>query len=194
MRIIGLILFILIASCSTEPNQQPRPRQYPRISFPTKEYQSYSYVACPFAIDIPAYSNVIQKKRFFEEVLDNPCWFDVVMEDFNATIHCSYYEISEDYSFDKLVNDAYTMASKHNVKASFREEFIVENQRGAKGMIFKINGPVATPYQFYMSDSTNHFLRGSLYFNDRVDTDSIAPVVAFIEKDIERLLESLDWN
>ena len=84
-------------------------------------------------------------------------------------------------------------ASKHNIKASYREEFEIKT-REASGMIFKINGPVATPYQFYISDSTNHFFRGSLYFDAKVDYDSIAPVVTFLEKEVDHMLRSLVWE
>lgn len=194
MRIFLIIFIACFVSCSGEIRQQPRPHQYPRIDFPEKNYQVYRNSECPFSIEIPVYAEVVQKERLFDEVIANPCWFDVLLSGLNATIHCSYYAIGDEYNFDKLVNDAFKMASKHNVKASFREEFSIENGFGAAGMIFKINGPVATPYQFYMTDSTNHFLRGSLYFNEQVAPDSIAPVISFIEQDIQYLLESLRWQ
>jgi len=86
------------------------------------------------------------------------------------------------------------MASKHNVKASFREERVLKSKTGSAGLMFKINGPVATPFQFYMTDSTRHFLRGSLYFDVKVNQDSISPIVAFIEEDLNTMLNSIEWR
>lgn len=194
MRYTILIIIIILTSCGQERFSQPRPHQYPKIDFPSTEYTSYTNPECPFSMDIPAYGSVSRKKLLFEEVAADPCWFDIVLDDFNATIHCSYYPVGNSHPIDKLINDAFTMASKHNVKASFREEFIIKNQHGSSGLIFKINGPVASPFQFYVTDSTKHFLRGSLYFDAKVVQDSVSPIVEYIEKDIDVLLRTLKWR
>lgn len=145
-------------------------------------------------MNIPDYFKTEKKKFLFGNEPANPCWFDLEIPTIGATIHCSYYPIEEDGAFDKFVNDAFTMASKHNIKASHREEFVIKNKNGSSGLVFKISGPVATPYQFYMSDSTNHFLRGSLYFANSIQPDSMAPYLSFLEKDIEQMLASLKWK
>lgn len=195
MKFLCILSFILLLlGCQQKRTSQPRPHQYPRINYPEKKVVSHQEESCPFIINIPAHSRIEKKELFFDEVPANPCWFDILMPHFNATVHCSYYPIGSKHSLDKLVNDAYTMASKHNVKASFREEFVVKNKHGASGLIFKINGDVATPYQFYITDSINHFLRGSLYFNEKTNADSIRPILAYIEQDIDDCINSIKWN
>jgi len=143
--------------------------------------------------EIPKQASIIRKEYLFDEIEASPCWFDISITELDATIHCSYYSIDAEQRLDKLINDAFTMASKHNIKASYREEFEVKT-KDAAGMIFKINGPVATPYQFYITDSIDHFFRGSLYFNQRVDPDSIAPVITYLEEDIDHMLTTLRWS
>lgn len=194
MRLLTIAFILIISSCGKDRIAQPRPHQYPRITYPAQEYKSYVNDECPFVLDIPTYAKTTKKKLLFDEVAADPCWFDISLEQLNATIHCSYYPISKNNTLDKLVNDAFTMASKHNVKASFREEYVIKNKAGHSGLMFKINGPVATPFQFYMTDSTRHFLRGSLYFDERVNQDSISPIVDFIEEDLDVMLNSLEWR
>ena len=62
------------------------------------------------------------------------------------------------------------------------------------GLIFDIKGDAASEYQFHLTDSTSHFLRGSLYFNTAPNQDSIQPVLDFIKQDIAHLLETFEWN
>ena len=55
-------------------------------------------------------------------------------------------------------------------------------------------GNAASPVQFFISDSIRHFIRGALYFNALPNPDSIAPVSTYVEQDIIRLIESLEWK
>lgn len=126
--------------------------------------------------------------------IGSSCWFDVSFRTLNATLFCSYYEMNAERTYEKLVEDAYTMVSKHNPKATFRDEQRIEREDGSHGMIFLIDGPVASPYQFYLTDSTRHFLRGSFYFDNKVQRDSIEPVLEFIMSDIERMIATVDWQ
>lgn len=45
-----------------------------------------------------------------------------------------------------------------------------------------------------MTDSTEHFIRGSLYFKASVDRDSIAPVYDFLKVDVQKLIEGFKWE
>jgi len=60
--------------------------------------------------------------------------------------------------------------------------------------MFEIEGDVATPIQFFLSDSTNHFFRASLYFENKVQVDSMAPVYEFVRQDIDTLLSTFYWK
>lgn len=193
MRMIWAIMILGLLACESAQVPTPRPHQFPRLDLPDRGYKIYEGEDCPFTIEVPQVAEVIKKEYLFGEIEASPCWFDVAVTPLNATIHCSYYKIDKDQRLDKLVDDAYTMASKHNQKASFREEYEIKTKE-ASGMIFKINGPVATPYQFYVTDSVRHFFRGSLYFDKKVDADSIAPVITYIEDDVDYMLRSLSWQ
>jgi hypothetical protein len=53
---------------------------------------------------------------------------------------------------------------------------------------------VASSVQFYATDSLRHFLRGSLYFFTTPNVDSLAPSIAFLTRDIEYLMQTIEWE
>jgi len=191
--LLALILLMFI-SCQEESNRIPKPRMFPKVEYPVKEYQKFEQSYCNFTFDFPVYASIEKEESFFEEKPLNPCWFDIVIPSLNGRIHCSYFDIKNDQSFDKLVSDAFKLTGQHNIKANYRDEMLIEKPNNVSGVIFDVDGPVASPTQFYLTDSTNHFLRGALYFNNKVDPDSMAPVHDFIKRDIAKMIETFSWK
>jgi gliding motility-associated lipoprotein GldD len=193
-----LLLFVvttcLWAACEEYP-AVPKPRAYPRVVYPTKAYQPFDANYCRFTFDMPAYAKLERDTTFFEGKPGSDCWFNLTIPALSATIHCSYYPVTNRKRFDELLQDAFVMAQKHNVRASYIEEIPVSRPADrVHGMIFNIEGPAASSYQFYLTDSTRHFLRGALYFNTKTKPDSLAPVMAFVKRDIDKLAETLKWR
>lgn len=184
----------MFISCQEESNRIPKPRMFPKVEYPVKEYQKFEQSYCNFTFDFPVYASIEKEESFFEEKPLNPCWFDIVIPSLNGRIHCSYFDIKNDQSFDKLVSDAFKLTGQHNIKANYRDEMLIEKPNNVSGVIFDVDGPVASPTQFYLTDSTNHFLRGALYFNNKVDPDSMAPVHDFIKRDIAKMIETFSWK
>jgi gliding motility-associated lipoprotein GldD len=83
---------------------------------------------------------------------------------------------------------------EHNKKATFIDEVRFEKPNSVSGFIFNLEGPVATPFQFFMSDSTEHFLRGALYFNTQIRPDSLAPLYEFVKQDISHMINTFAWR
>jgi len=196
---LSLLFSILFVTCKDEKIYVPKPRMYPKIDFPNKSYTAFKPQACNFKMQIPNYFEYIKDtssaKKLNISAEDAACWFDLYSEQLNSYIHMSYFEIDSRKGFDKLVADAFEMVDKHNIKANYRDEIKVNDPaRDLYGIVFEIDGPVATPLQFFLTDSTDHFLRGSLYFKAQVNTDSIAPVYSFLKEDVNHLLESFNWN
>lgn len=195
MRILILsFLSLLILACN-EPNVPlPKPRIYPKVTYPEKEYVYYENNACPFKMKVPTYFKYKDDNKQINNEKGYNCWFNLHCSELNTYIHFSYIPVKNRTSLDELIEDAFEMADKHNVKASFRNEIKV-NKESEKvyGLIFNIDGPVASPTQFFLTDSTDHFLRGSLYFNDVVNRDSIAPVYNFIKDDFAVLFDNFEW-
>lgn len=189
-----LLSFIYIAQgCGDGVAHVPRPRMYPRIDWPARIDTSLQQSFCNFTFTYPKYFDFKQDVSYFDEKPSDPCWFNLHSSQLNCTLHCSYYPISKTHSFDKLRQDAFEVVSKHNVKAEYRRESLIEHG-DVKGLLFEIDGPVASPLQFYISDDKKHFFRASLYFDAKVNPDSTKVVYDFVKKDVDKMLETFQWN
>ncbi len=188
------MVLVFILACKEEQALMPKPRMYPRIEFPEKVYKEFVNTDCDFSFQIPAYSQIEKETKFFEEEPLHPCWFDINIPQLNGKIHCSYFPINSKKEFEGLVEDAYEFISKHNQKANYRDEVVIQKPNNVSGLIFEMSGDVATPVQFFLTDSTSHYLRGSVYFYSQVDPDSMAVVYDFVKEDVAKLIETFEWN
>ena len=195
LKLIISTLFILcFFSCNDEGIYTPKPRGFPKVVYPERGYQNFTESYCGFSFQYPSYVKIIQDTSFFDEKPVHPCWFDMYFPDFDARIHCSYYPIDAKNPYEKLRTDAFKMAVQHSVKADYIDELPIRKPDGTLGFIFDLDGPVASPFQFYLSDSTSHFLRGALYFNTKSRPDSLAPITNFIKEDIMHMVNSFSWK
>lgn len=177
---------VLFVSCSHET---PKPYGYFRIDLPQHEYISYDSIYPPCSFEVSAFSQVINRKA-----RDGKSeWIDIVYPSLNGRIYCNYTDING--NFRALSEDSRNLVYKHTVRADAIIEHPFENQENhVYGILYEITGNAASPIQFIVTDSTRHFLRGSLYFNNTPNADSIAPVTAYIESDIRHLIESVNWK
>ncbi|WP_246141777.1 gliding motility lipoprotein GldD [Phaeodactylibacter luteus] len=201
MRISRMILLVILplsamlAGCEDEPPLTPKPRAFPKVDYPEKRYQEFDKDYCAFTFEYPVYAEVQQDTSFFEELPPHPCWFDLYFPAFESRLYCSYAPINSPAEWEGLRRDAFNMADWHNKRANYIDEIIISNQEaGVGGVAFVMEGPSASPFQFFLTDSTSHFLRGALYFNTEVRPDSMAPIYEFIEADLLRMIETFEWD
>lgn len=197
MRHRYILLFALLigfAACE-EFTPVPKPRAYPKVTYPAGPNKTLKAPYCDFSFEQPDYVKMTQDSFFFDEKAKSDCWFNLDVPELNATIHCSYFPVRTKADFDKHVTDAFEMVNKHNVKANYiAESNYARPEDNVYGIVYTIEGPAASPYQFFLTDSTNHFLRGSLYFRTESRPDSMAPVIAFMKKDVNQIIETLKWE
>ena len=194
--LLPVAIILLFAACE-EPVFTPKPRGYPRVVYPEKAYQPFTENYCDFTFEYPQYGTIQQDTVFFDEKPDHPCWFNIVVPAFDCQVHCSYAPITQQMPADKLKSDAFKMTDWHNKKATYIQETpFSDAERNVKGIFFKVEGPVASKYQFFVTDfeEQKHFFRGALYFYAQARPDSLAPVYDFMLKDVERLLETFEWK
>jgi gliding motility-associated lipoprotein GldD len=185
----SLLAILCFTACDEDEEvYSPRPRGYFRIDFPEKKYRLYDSI-CPYTFEIPTYSRIEKDKHSGAE----PCWLNLEFPKFNATVHLSYKKLNNDLT-QHLENSHY-FANKHQVKATGLEEVtIVRDSAKVYGLLFDISGNTASSLQFYLTDSTQHFLRGALYFNSIPNSDSLKIVVDFLRKDILQLINTSRWK
>ena len=191
-------LFAVILFCSfffsCEEISTPKPRAYFRIELPEKSYTEYRSVNCPFLFEYPVYATIHQDTTFFNEKTENPCWLNIDFASLGGMIHISYKPITAKQSLSKLREDAHKLTFKHTIRADYIEESLISNKNGVSGMLYDVGGNAASNIQFYLTDSTQHYLRGALYFNTVPNADSISPVVNFVREDMVHLIESFQWK
>ena len=147
---------------------------------------------------------VIEYKNNHFTVLDYGAVTTAAGMPFNERLEIIYNgitEIIEKYkpvknNLDSLIESSRKFVDKHISKASSIKEKSYENiDNNIYSIVYNIKGnEVASPYQFFATDKNNHFLRGALYFNMQPNNDSLAPVIEFIEKDIDHLINTLKWK
>ena len=187
-----IIIICTMGSCSEEV-YSPKPRGYFRIDMPATVYNKFSADYCPCSFTYPSYGTIEKKTSYFEEEPDHPCWLNIEMPYFNGTLYMSYVELDSDEKLERVINDGYKYAFKHSIKADFIDQTLVK-QDDLYAVLFDIGGNVASNVQFFATDSTNHYLRGSLYFNEAPNVDSLRPVIQFIRQDILSLMRSIKWE
>lgn len=184
-----MVLLMLLAFGCTQPYQSPKPKGWMRIALPAKEYRLYDSLI-HFRFEKPTYA-AIEPDSDWPAQTD---WVNMQFHSLNATLHISYKPVKN--NLREYIDDAHAMAMKHLPKANtIRDSLIINPQKDVYGLIYEIGGRgVASPVQFYLTDSTKHFMRASLYFNFRPNNDSIEPVIGFLRRDLLHMIETFDWK
>lgn len=184
---IAPLVACILASCSQD--FVPKPAGYFRIDLPEHNYTLYE-ANCPFSMEVPNASKV---ELVREHMSSDSCWFNVVYPRHRAKIHFTYLPVNG--NFDQLAADTYEFAMKHEMKADaiVRTPFEVVGKK-VYGQLYDLKGESASQCQFYITDSTKHFMRAALYFEVKPNPDSIAPVLAYIREDIFHMTESVIWK
>jgi gliding motility-associated lipoprotein GldD len=184
--IILSLVYILVGGCSQEFT--PKPRGYFRIDFPEKAYQKFD-TTFPYQFEYPVYGKVVKDMDANTE----PYWINVEFQAYKAKIYLSYKRVNKD--LNGFIEDSHTLAYKHAIKADGIDEQIVSKpEKKVYGLIYEIEGNAASSFQFYLTDSNAHFLRGSLYFEAQTNKDSLAPAINFFRADVLHLIETFNWK
>lgn len=210
---VSRLLFIIFISaiffaCNSAPTSKPR--GYFRIDLPKeKQYRKFDRPDYPFSFDYPSYGVIVQDSTFFDEQPQNPYWINIDYPQYDAKIYLSYIGINSKNiikpknggkdsvvvnTLSKLINDAFDLTNKHAVKANAIDEIEVHPSPHVDGFIFEVGGNAASLKQFYLTDSTKHFIRGALYFNATPNEDSVKPVSQYLFLDMKKLVSTLRWK
>lgn len=183
---VFLALLVLAVSC--KESYTPKPVGYLKIDYPEKSYRLYDDQEF-YQFEIPEYATIEQDPGSMAE----EGWINVSVPQLNGKIHLSYKAV--DGQLNALITDSRELVYKHTVKAQgIVETPFIQRDQKRFGMIYDLKGEVASAVQFFVTDSSDHFLRGSLYFNCRPNRDSLNPVIDFLREDILHLIETTQWK
>lgn len=185
-----LVLFaVLLGLTSCENTWLPKPPGYNKIDLPHHSYANLTG-DYPYELEFSKASQVEPDSFNLAE----KAWINLNYPDFGAKVHLTYKKIDgEKNKFETLSNDAFKLTAKHQIKAYGIQEGVLLTPNGYTAVVAELSGEVPTQFQFFVTDSTNHFLRGALYFNTAMKNDSLAPIIEFIKIDMTHLMNSVKF-
>ncbi len=185
---LPVILLFIFSSCTSEFT--PKPKGFNRIELPEHQYFNLPDTF-PYQFEVSKHARLLKDSSYISERY----WLDIYYPTMDANIQITYKPVnSKKELLEEYLNDAYKLTSQHNIKAYAIEESIVGLPNGNVASVSELEGEVPTQFQFHITDSTQNFLRGALYFQTATKNDSLKPVIEYLKIDIMHMLNTLNWN
>ena len=184
-KIISFLMIIIIGAVTVGCKDEalPKPSSFLRLDYPEAKYASFEN-ECPYTFEMN--SDAIVKKG-------KNCDFTITYPKMKATIYLTYKPVTK--NINELLRDAQKLTFEHVIKADdILEQPYLNPDKKVYGMFYQVEGNAATNSQFYATDSTKHFVTGSVYFYAKPNYDSIMPAASYIKNDMQRLMETLKWK
>ena len=186
--VLATLLSLLVAACT--PDYVPKPNGFNRINLPPTAYASLPDTL-PYDFEYSQHAKIYPDTSYNAE----PYWLNIYYPDYAANIQLTYKPVNNDRKrLETMLEDAYRLTANHQIKASSIDEAVIGTPSGKKALVAELTGEVPSQFQFYITDSTQHFLRGALYFRTATANDSLAPVIEYIKADMIHLLNTLEWR
>ena len=187
MNRIFLLLFLLYITGCKEKILAPKPKAFLNLKYPSPNYSNYDY-NIPFSFDS---NDLVQIESLFEkkDKFDIKLNYNII----NASLYLNYVKLNN--NLDELISQTNFNLNNHvkiATKAS-KQDFSNETNK-VFGTLYELIGPVASPSQFYVTDSVDNFLAGTLFFKIKPNYDSLFPAIYYVKNDIIRLIETIKWN
>jgi gliding motility-associated lipoprotein GldD len=173
---------LFLISCGKDP--VPKPYGELRLEYPAPKYQKFEN-NCSYTFEYSDFAKITDAKK--------PCWYYLNYPKMKAKLFVTYYPIQNDFA--DHIREAEKMVYEHTIKASAIDTKSFEYPaKKVYGNFYELKGQSASNLQFYITDSTKHFVTAYLYFNTRPKPDSLAPAVDYIKKDMKHLLDTFEWK
>ena len=180
-KTILFLAVIILVSCKKDTI--PKPSGFLALEYPAANYVSFDK-NCPFTFDVND-AAIIKEKSASS--------FEINYPKMKATLYLNYRSVNNNIKI--LLQDAQKLTYKHVIKADdIIAQPFVNNDNKVYGMFYSVNGNAATNAQFYVTDSTKHFVDCSVYFYAKPNYDSIYPAANFVKNDMRKLMETLKWK
>ena len=187
-KVLFILLLLPLCFAACRPPAVPKPYGYFRIAIPDTLYTDYAPVNYPYAFRLSSNAEIISINKTGE-----PFWIDIYYPTLNTTIHCSYKPIRN--NLRTLARDAQEFLFSHsNIASAIPSQEYANPEHKVYGVYYELHGNTASPIQFVLTDSIEHFFRGSVYCNDIPNQDSLAPIYNYIRHDVRTLMESIKWQ
>jgi gliding motility-associated lipoprotein GldD len=181
-------LILFIAGC--DKTYLPKPLGYNRLELPVPAYRALPD-SLPYTFEYSKYAKLLDDTSTINERY----WIELYYPLLKSNVHITYKSLGHNQKLLKeYLDDAYRLTAKHQIKAYAINEVITKTPTGKTAVIAELEGEVPSQFQFTITDSTENFLRGALYFNTKVQNDSLAPAIDYMKKDIMHMINTFEWK
>ncbi len=188
-KLLLLCIVISCIACGSDPI--PKPKAMLRLEYPKAAYKKVN-IPLPFTFEKNELADPISNIKL--DGVNNLYGVNINYPKLKGTVYLTYKKV-ENNNLTNLLRDAQNLTQKHTLKADEIEGDVYENpENNVFGMFYEVGGNAASQSQFYVTDSINHFLVGSLYFYAKPNYDSIYPAAAYLKDDIKHIMESIEWK
>lgn len=180
MRVL-IAIALLLFSCS-EPTL-PKPKGFLALEYPNSEYKSYQS-DCNVHFEI---------NRISEVYSTNGCDFEIQYPSMKATLFVTHISVQNNleslYQDVQKKLDEQSMGSTRILQSTFEDI-----DRNVLGSLFTIEADVASNLQFFVTDTQNNFVSGSVYLKTQPNYDSLLPTLEYLKNDIRKLIQTFEWK
>lgn len=181
--LVFLLSTLLLITAGCKDDVVPKPSAQLRLDYPEAAYVPFEN-HCPFVFGM-------NDDAIIKEV--DQCSFTIDYPKMKATIYLTYKPVTG--NINDFLRDAQTLTYKHVIKADdILEQPFINPRDKVYGMFYQVQGNAATNAQFYVTDSTKHFVTGSVYFYAKPNFDSVMPAASYIKNDMRMIMQSLHWK
>ena len=176
--LIPLLVF-LIAACHSRNND--------RTSAPTPVRYEATPDSFPFRFERPAEAQLTLAQGSGEE---DAVFFDLAFPQEKAMLHCTYRTIQPE-ELPVVAEESRKLVYFHTARAEkIEEKFYSDPTSRTYGLLYLLEGPVATPRQLALTDSATYFFHASLYFDSGAYEPQKADTLQQIHQYLEHLMET----
>ena len=187
MKIFKFIYFFgLVFSCENNFNL-PKPDAYLRIEFNEPKYLNYEDVNSQIDFYYNSSSSSINQISSKSINLN--------YENLGMSLDLSFNKLSSENEVINYITDFNLLLDTHTKRSN---GFLVKEFENVEystfGKIYEFKGDVASPIQFFITDSLNNFIQGAVNKEISSKYDSIYPSIQYIKNDILVFFESINLN
>ncbi len=184
LSLFFVILISLVVTSCNNTEALPKPKAFLSLTYTDATY-SPVYSSCPYTFEIST-----RAKHSFNE----KCWVNLSYPKLKASVNITYRKIEN--NFNELLRESEKLTYNHAIKADLiSAPSLYDNfKKKTYGSLSEVTGNAASPLQFHITDSTQHFITGAVYFKVQPNYDSILPAIKYIEKDIKHIMETIVWK
>ncbi|MBT8259943.1 MAG: gliding motility lipoprotein GldD [Flavobacteriaceae bacterium] len=188
-KVITICFLVFMFACGEE--HLPKPKAFLRLDYPKPEYYQVE-TNLPFTFEKNKLAVDVYKVKTTASGTSQS--IDLEYHKLKGTIYLTYKKVLKN-NLNTYLLDAQNITQKHTIKADeIVEQPFINAKEMVYGMFYEVGGNAASQSQFYLTDSINHFVTGSLYFYVKPNYDSILPAADYLKNDIRHIMESLKWK